>query len=559
MAHSTRAAVLFLSLVPALLPSAAPAQKAPSAPTAPPAGSDSFFESVDVSVVNIEVFVTDKKGKRVTGLTKDDFTVSEDGKPVEVTYFYAAEGVAEGRPAAAGPEAERLQLAVYIDVEELPEKTRPRLVESIQRFVSSRARPEDQVLLASYNGPDSLTVRAVPADRQVLAAALQEVANLRRPAPTGSADLRIIARKQDQQVTPGGKLGTAMYELDRDDINASIQANQLRIRAGARSSLAALTQFLGGLGSLPGRKALLYVSANATFRPGQPISTVFDKKYGRGMIDGPLRTLMTEMEDAANSERILFYAMGTRDVLADAVNARQDLPGSNVRGAVDYNRDIIDADPDSALAWVGEDLESYYSLGYTPAKREPGKRHKVDVKVKRPGLEVRHVEAYRERTPNDRASGRTVAALLLGQGAAGLQSGQSDNPLGVRLEIGQAGPAAEPGKDANLVVPITVKFPLSRLTLLPGEGGAQQGRLAIFVTARDTEGRTSGVSEIKLPIQLKSAVPPGQTGSYTVRMMLRPLPHTIAVGVRDELGNTVSTTTVPYTPSAAPAAAGEKR
>ena len=75
-------------------------RKAP-APGQPPAQSENegfFLDSVNVSVVNVDVHVTDKKGNRVTGLTKDDFEIFEDGRPVAVTNFYAVEG---GKAAAS--------------------------------------------------------------------------------------------------------------------------------------------------------------------------------------------------------------------------------------------------------------------------------------------------------------------------------------------------------------------------------------------------------------------------------------------------------------------------
>ena len=39
-------------------------------------------------VVNVDVFVRDKDGNPVTGLTKDDFELYEDGKPIAITNFY---------------------------------------------------------------------------------------------------------------------------------------------------------------------------------------------------------------------------------------------------------------------------------------------------------------------------------------------------------------------------------------------------------------------------------------------------------------------------------------
>lgn len=56
-----------------------------------------FFEEIEVNVVNVEVFVTDKKGNPVTDLTAEDFEILEDGKPVTITNFYASRGVATSR------------------------------------------------------------------------------------------------------------------------------------------------------------------------------------------------------------------------------------------------------------------------------------------------------------------------------------------------------------------------------------------------------------------------------------------------------------------------------
>ncbi len=61
-----------------LLPGAATAQ----GKKAPAAEEDTFFGSFDVNVVTVDVFVTDRDGKFVPGLTQDDFEIFEAGKPV---------------------------------------------------------------------------------------------------------------------------------------------------------------------------------------------------------------------------------------------------------------------------------------------------------------------------------------------------------------------------------------------------------------------------------------------------------------------------------------------
>ena len=63
------------------------AQEAPSA----------FFETLEVRVVNVEVYVTDRRGEPVEGLTAEDFTLKEDGRKVGLSHFSWV-----GAPAASG-------------------------------------------------------------------------------------------------------------------------------------------------------------------------------------------------------------------------------------------------------------------------------------------------------------------------------------------------------------------------------------------------------------------------------------------------------------------------
>src|SRR5499427_2412002 len=65
-------------------------QDAPPSQTSHPApdASDSATKiSVKVNVVNVLATVRDKHGKIVNSLTKDDFTLTEDGRPQSIHYF----------------------------------------------------------------------------------------------------------------------------------------------------------------------------------------------------------------------------------------------------------------------------------------------------------------------------------------------------------------------------------------------------------------------------------------------------------------------------------------
>ena len=63
-----------------------------------PGQDDLYFETVDVTVVNVDVHVTDKKGNPIKGLTKEDFEIFENKKPVAISNFSVVE---DGRPQTA--------------------------------------------------------------------------------------------------------------------------------------------------------------------------------------------------------------------------------------------------------------------------------------------------------------------------------------------------------------------------------------------------------------------------------------------------------------------------
>ena len=135
-------------------------------------------------------------------------------------------------------------------------------------------------------------------------------------------------------------------------------------------------------------------------------------------------------------------------------------------------------------------------------------------------------------------NGRTRSAVLLGG---------SENPLEVAMEFGQMAEQKE-----GLLVPVMVKVPLGKLVLVP-QDEVHVGRIGIFICAKDSKGRPSPVQSIDVPIripndQLLTAL--GQVAGYRMTLLMRPEEHSVAVGVRDELGRVESTVTDLWTPPA---------
>lgn len=551
----------------------------------PPAEDSTFFEEVEVNVVSVEVFVTDRDGNAISGLTRDDFEVYDAGRRVEISNFFAVEGgkaslaVAGPAPAPGQQPAEptdaavlapdqRLNMAVFFDNQTLSLASRKAALESLRGFLGSRLGPQDSLMIIRYDGQNRVLMRPVAAqDATALEAALQEVTAVPPGGLNRNAEMRELLRQIE--LAPGweegvsGDGGDVAFSDARSTLERVRDLTKKRYNE-VKATIATLEQVSSTLAALPGRKALLFVSGGLPLRPGQAIAAAWQSKYGgKGLQQvgmGALESLTVDATDSfkrlgesANASGVTFYAIGAPREL-DAASAEF---GSSRVWTAGMSRSEKDnllqsmmlvsvptggiADPDSVepeilLQKMERDLGSYYSLGFTPARRAEGGVSKLEVRTKRPGLKVRHRQSYRVQTGPERMKQKVLSALLRGPGA--------DNPLGVSLEL----EAEKPGEaKGEVLVGLLVKLPMTNLVLLPQES-FHEGRVMVYVGSRDARGQLSEVTQIAVPVrvpndQILTAL--GQTVAYRTNLRLRPGPHTIAVSVRDELSKLASTATLP--------------
>ena len=92
---------------------------------------------VDVKLVNVLVNVTDHNGAIVGGLTKNDFAVSEDGRPQKIAVFEKQSGLP-------------LNITLAIDTSGSVFKDREMEEHAAQRFVNALLRPQDRMSLIEF-------------------------------------------------------------------------------------------------------------------------------------------------------------------------------------------------------------------------------------------------------------------------------------------------------------------------------------------------------------------------------------------------------------------------
>jgi VWFA-related protein len=534
-----------LTFVLGIAAASAPAAAQESVPP-----EETFREEIEVSVVNLEVFVTDKKGQPVTDLRREDFEVLEDGKPVEITNFFAEQGAPAApaapaslaadtpdTPAAVRALDQRLSLVVFVDDVNLEPQNRNRILGRVREFLPAHLGPGDQVMVVRFHGSLEV-VRPFTSDVPQVSADLTGLEAL-------SGDLRRREETRDTATFQAAEAAEAMGGWEA--VESIIKQYAATESAFVRSALEALDQVVGWIASLPGRKAILYVSDGIPAVPGEDMylwaSTRSGYRAGRrvSMLDSQgfdATKRFREVTSRASRSRVAFYPIETMGAHVERGATLQEHRIANRQNGLRILAEetgglamLNAADPGKALAKMAADLSSYYSLGYRPQRVADDREHKIEVNVQRKGAVVRHRRWYKDKPTAEAVAERTTAAMVFGA---------EENPLGATLEIGDQTPATP--ERTSFVVPVRVKVPIEKL-FLEAKGTGREGRLRLFVVATG-EGKLTPVRETRvITVQVpESDMAAGKAREYVheVRITLERGSYTLGVGVRDEIATTTS-------------------
>ncbi len=510
-----------------------------------------FSENVDVVVVNVDVRVTDKDGNPIRGLTREDFTLLEDGKEVVISNFYAVEGgtkkvelvpseAAEAEQTAVVVEEETgpLHLVVYVDNFNIRPYNRNRVFRYVREFLQTLLEPEDQVMLVSYDR--TLHVQApFNTDRSLLHAKLLELEKFTGHAVAADSDRRQVMRDID--------------EADSENLaTISVQTYAESTLSDLRFTVRALQDFVSQLAGLRGRKAILHVSDGMPMRAAESAFYALQRKFSTTAVqlralDYDLTREFRSLANSAASGGVAFYTLDAAGLRPYAAGSVQSMTTgqAGLGGFVDsvYIRNhqeplrlladqtggfaILNTNnPGPGLERVRSDFDDYYSLGYMPASQVSGRGHRLKVEVEgHKKAVVRHRKSFREQTIAERTEDETLATLRFGL---------EENAFGASVQLA----AMNPRDDGLFDVVAWLQVPVSSLTLLPRED-FHQGQLTIYVSAMDEEGGVSDVANLDVPLELpndKVEQLRELDFPYRLELRMRPGAHRVAIGIRDELG-----------------------
>ncbi len=576
--------VLALGMLGAL-----PAAAQPEA--APPPSGPGFTETVDVQVVNIDVYVTGADGKPVLGLGPEDFELRVDGNPVGISNFYAVElrddelfvrrgGGVEAQPLAPPPPADpreaellrrappripaehALHVAVYIDNFNLTPFNRNRVLRELRAFIREHLRREDQVMLASSD--PGLTLRMpFTNDREQLNRTLlelEEVSAQRIHRNNERRDLINNVNDVNNEESMENRPGAAAAERAGLTVGGggSWARNELMAYAGSvrndtNLAIDALTRVVENLSAAPGRKALVYVADGLPMIAAEDIFYFVEQLYERSvslieMADYDLSRRFQQLAASANANRTSFYAIDARGltVLSQGTVDGQvaGAPGqatlidqirmTNLQAPLQLlaeetgGRAVINANRVMPdLLKIADDFRNYYALGYMPSSAGSGRYRRIEVRWKD---RPRGASVRYRRGYRD----KTTESRMIEGTLSALNLNMQENPLSVRVNS----LPAKRRSDGNYDVPVVVEVAWSELALIPRDG-VHHGRIELWIAAKDEEDRATQPHRTELNIAVpedRLVETEGGTWRYGLEVTMEAGYHDIGIGFRDAIG-----------------------
>jgi VWFA-related protein len=515
-------------------------------------------EVIEVRVANVDVIVLDRAGKPITGLTKDDFQLFENGKPQPLTNFYeirsqtlGAPGAPAAAPASASTaeppaEVKKRSIIVFFDSSSIEFFARNKAMDSIQRLMSTLVRDGDDAMIVTWNRGLNV-VQPFTGDR----ATLQRGIEAMQKRITNSSLMRfekqrVISAADNNIRTSIQSQGRYLMEQAYEDAVAVWTNYAADLRNQQSQLMDDVSHLFSVLAGSDRKKVFLFLSGELQETPGMDVLAQVDSMFEQQNIriqspaqlqakDVGISKQLRTLAESASADGITMYMVDVGDRRIDdtgrtpaddsveflgdmnSIMSMGMLAGTTGGAVLNGTKNF-----DNALRDVSRDLDSYYSLGYKPA--DGPKQRKIVVKVTRPGAKVRTREFYSLKSSDEQISD-SVVANVFHDGMTG------DFP--VTIEAG----AAEAAEKGTFKVPVTITFP-SDLTYLP-DGEKMVGEYALVFVTASADGAmspiTKQVHKVSFPAARVSEVGK-QPLAATATLLVKGGTQSVSVAIVDRRG-----------------------
>jgi VWFA-related protein len=394
---------------------------------------------VGVALKLIHVYVTDKKGKPIPDLGRDEFELFDNGTPVTITEFerhstnlMAGEPLPNeaSEPTRGTPVSKQAarKFFLFFDLAFNNARGIGKAKEAALRFIKAQAGPEDEIGVLSYSIFGGIIVHEfLTKDRDKVREVLEKIDQgglVGRAEEIEYQYWSLISEYQpSESPVSGGRTPAYIYE--------AIAARE-QLKAESQTFIFSLTTLAKALRVLPGQKLFMLFSSgvpssviygnqagNANEPPSSSTSSLAGRKFDPG--DPKLRAANEAMFKEFAASGCAFYSFDTREPGKSRGQAGSDdlarpsgvslftygaapsvseamITGGNylkrisdvTGGRYFANINAFEKNLDQVQALTG----TYYVLGYGITERWDGRFHDIKVKVNRKGCEVRAQAGY---------------------------------------------------------------------------------------------------------------------------------------------------------------------
>jgi VWFA-related protein len=279
-------------------------QMPPPPPPDAPKGAGKNGINVNVDLVQIDATVVDKNGAPIKGLKKENFQLSEEGKPQTVTaldYFDVE------RIETAGTEADAEPITIDLKTANDPEKLRPlvrehrmivlffdltsmapedllRSTDAAMKFLKTQMTPADLVAIVTFGTQFRINVDFTN-QKELLEHSIAAIAN-----PGKESLLAGLSSSASDTVTEDNQAAATADDTEFNIFNTD-------------NKLYAVEALAGMLGSIPGKKAVMEFTGGIT-QTGEEN-----------------RSAVQAATNAANKNEVTFFQVDSRGLVTDAADA----------------------------------------------------------------------------------------------------------------------------------------------------------------------------------------------------------------------------------------------
>lgn len=494
---------------------------------------------MEIRVVNVDVVVTDKAGRRVRGLTERDFEVFEGRARREITNFSeidatvpsdavverAASSAAQARP----PIARGNTIVFYIDASSIDPRRRHAVFEELRHVAAEIMIPGDRAAVMSWNRRLHV-VQSFTESQEAIQRALTEAEKESGASAVQmerSRAYRLILEELERAIQDGDGPGAILTAYHMSRRHADSYAEQMY--AHARAVAISLRGTIAAFAAPDDKRAVIFVGDYLPSRAGAemmqfvedtfaPYARTYDIKQLEESLDTKPPSTSNWLDGiaaAANAAGVTMYMIsaGGLHSMAGLTDPAEHEGPTSIRAETTVTTDtrrtfhetaertgglaFTGGDPRLILGQLADDFRSYYSLGFRPTGRI-GKAQAITVRVKTPGLVVRSRRSYAVSTIAEEMSDRVIANLY------------DDSARGeLRVRVEGDLPRLE-GRNRQ-TVPVKVFVEGSKVTLIPRDG-TLTGELTVYVCAGDPE---AGSSKVLRHTQ-RIAIPPADEMRFRV-------------------------------------------